>query len=169
MENYIITNEWYIFNAEPDEVNAEKEEIIEDVKKIRAELIRLSEDGEIEQSIKHIKNAWEKVIRKIYAEYELKQAEKTNCFLTDMFISKFSSLLGGLDAIESGEELDKELQNDKLLRRDVKKLVERFTPFLPFLEIISGGVTVGKHVIKNKTSEMENDEKWAQRTNSSTE
>ena len=67
-----------------------------------------------------------------------------------MLISRFSDLLGGLDAIESSEELGKELRADKLLRRDVKSIVERFTPFLPFLGIISGGVTVGKHVIKHK-------------------
>ena len=69
-----------------------------------------------------------------------------------MVISKFSDLLGGLDAIESSKEFDKELKNDKLLIRDVKKIVERFMPFLPFLGIISGGVTVGKHVIKHKSS-----------------
>ena len=67
-----------------------------------------------------------------------------------MLISKFSDLLGGLDAIESSEELDKELRTDKLLRRDVKSIVEKFTPFLPFLGILSGGVTVGKHVFKHK-------------------
>ena len=135
-------------NAELEEVNAES---LEDVKKIGAELIRLSEDGEIEQSVKCIKKASEKVIRKLYSVYELKQAEKANCFLTDVLISKFSDLLGGLDAIESSEELDEELENDQLLRRDVKKLVQRITPFLPFLGIISGGATVGKHLIKHKT------------------
>ena len=51
------------------------------------------------------------------------------------------------DAIESSEELEKELNSGKLLRRDVKSIVERFTLFLG---IISGGVTVGKHVIKHK-------------------
>ena len=72
-----------------------------------------------------------------------------------MLLSKFSDLLGGLDAIESSDELEKELQNDKSLRRDVKKLVERFTPFLPFLGIISGGVTVGENVIKHRSSDNE--------------
>ena len=67
-----------------------------------------------------------------------------------MLISRFSDLLGGLDAIESSEELGKELRADKLLRRDVKSIVERFTPFLPFLGIMSGGVTAGKHVIKER-------------------
>ena len=122
----------------------------EELEKKGAELIRLSEDEEIEQSVKTIRKASEKTINKIYAEYEAKQAEKANSFLTDVLISKFSDLLGGLDAIESSEELDNDLKKDKLLRRDVKSIVERFTPFLPFLGIISGGVTVGKHVIKHK-------------------
>ena len=123
----------------------------EDVERKRAELIKLSENGEIEQSVKVIRKASEKTINKIYTEYEAKQADKPNSFLTDMLISRFSDLLGGLDAIESSEELGKELRADKLLRRDVKSIVERFTPFLPFLGIISGGVTVGKHVIKHKS------------------
>ena len=69
-----------------------------------------------------------------------------------MLIRRFSDLLGGLDAIESGDELGKELIADKLLRRDVKSIVERFTPFLPFLGIISGGVAVGQQMIKHKSS-----------------
>ena len=124
----------------------------EDVEKKRAELIKLSEDGEIEQSVKVIRKSSEKTINKIYAEYEAKQADKANSFRTDMLIRRFSDLLGGLDAIESGDELGKELIADKLLRRDVKSIVERFTPFLPFLGIISGGVAVGQQMIKHKSS-----------------
>ena len=75
--------------------------------KRRAELIKLSEDAEIEQSVKVIRKASEKTINTIYAEYEAKQADKANSFLTDMLISRFSDLLGGLDAIENSEELDK--------------------------------------------------------------
>ena len=87
---------------------------------------------------------------KIYAEYERQQAEKANAFLTDLLVSKFADLLGGLEAIESSEELEKELSKDKLLRRDVKFLVEKVTPWLPYLGILSGGITVGKHVMKKK-------------------
>ena len=70
--------------------------------------------------------------------------------------------MGGLDAIESSEELEKELKSDKLLRRDVKSIVEKLTPFLSFLGIISGGVTVGKHVIKHKSSDNETESKWSE-------
>ena len=93
---------------------------------------------------------------KIHAEYEVKQSKKANAFLTDLLISKFAELLGGLDAIESSDELEKELGNDKLLKRDVKSVVEKVSPYLPYLRILSGGVTVGKHVIK-KQSKTDND------------
>ena len=121
-----------------------------EVLKKREELIRLSEDGEISQSPQNLKKASDKVILKIHAEYEAKQAVKANVFLTDLLISKLSDLLGGLEAIESSEELEKELVNDKLLQRDVKSVVEKFTPFLPYLAILSPGVTVGRHVVKRQ-------------------
>ena len=123
-----------------------------DIMKKREELIRLSEDGEISQSVQNLKKASDKVILKIYAEYEVKQAEKANAFLTDLLISKFADLLGGLEAIESSEELEKELVKDKLLKRDVKSVVEKLSPYLPYLGILSGGVTVGKHVIKKQST-----------------
>ena len=45
--------------------------------------------------------------------------QKANEFLTDLIISRFSKSLGGLDAIESPEELSNELKKDELLERDV--------------------------------------------------
>ena len=113
-------------------------------------MLLLSEDGEIPQSVAQLKKASEKQILKIYAEYERQQTEKANVFLTDLLISKFSDLLGGLEAIESSDELEKDLSKDKLLRRDVKSLVEKLTPFLPYLGLLSGGITVVKHVVKKK-------------------
>ena len=122
-----------------------------DVARKHEELLRLSEDGEIQQSVSNLKKASGKQILKIYAEYE-RQVEKANQFLTDLLISKFSDLLGRLEAIESSETLEKELAKDKLLKRDVKFLVEKLTPFLPYLGLLSGAVTVGKHVVKKKYS-----------------
>ena len=75
-----------------------------DVAKKRDELLRLSEDGEIEQSVSALKKASGKQILKLYAEYERREAERANIFLTDLLISKFSDLLGGLEAIESSDE-----------------------------------------------------------------
>ena len=131
--------------------NNEGEE--DEIGKKRNELLQLSEDGEIKQSVAYLKKASNKQILKIYAEYEKLQAEKANVFLTDLLISKFSDLLGGLEAIESSDELEKDLIKDKLLRRDVKNIVEKVTPFLPCIGLLSGGITVGKHVVKKKYKE----------------
>ena len=122
----------------------------EEIARKRNELLLLSEDGEIPQSVAQLKKSSGKQVLKIYGEYERQQAEKANVFLTDLLISKFADLLGGLDAIESSDELEKDIGKDKLLRRDVKLLVERVTPFLPYLGLLSGGITVGKHVVKKK-------------------
>ena len=55
--------------------------------------------------MENLKKANDKVILKIHAEYEVRQAEKANAFLTDLIISKIADLLGGLDAI--GKRIDK--------------------------------------------------------------
>ena len=128
----------------------------EEIDRKRQELLRLSEDGEIKQSVACIKKASNKVVLRIYSEYELVQEEKANAFLTDLLISKFSDLLGGLEAIESADELEKDLEKDKLLKRDVKNIVEKITPYLPCLRLISGGITVGKHVVKKKYTGKKN-------------
>ena len=124
----------------------------EEINRKRNELLQLSEDGEIDYKVSQLKKASGKVILRIYAEYEMKEAEKANAFLTGLLISKFSDL-GGLEAIESSDELEKDLSKDKLLGRDVKNIVGKLTPFLPYLGLLSGGITVGKHVIKKKYKE----------------
>ena len=130
----------------------------EEITRKRNELLQLSKDGEIKQTVATLKKAFAKQILKLYAEYERQQTEKANAFLTDLLISKFADLLGGLEAIESSEELEKDLIKDKLLKRDVKNLVERVTPFLPCIGLLSGGITVGKHVVKKKYTKEEKKE-----------
>lgn len=119
-------------DVKPITVNEDKRLENNDVDKKWNELIRLSEDGDIDQSVKYLKKASAKVINKLYQDFESKRLEKANSFLTDMLISKFASVLGGLDAIASEEELNSDLQKDKLLKRDVESLVSTVTPFIPF-------------------------------------
>ena len=57
----------------PSEEEKKQKEII----KKRKELVKLSEDGEIKQSVQFLKKASDKVILKIYAEYENKQKKQT--------------------------------------------------------------------------------------------
>ena len=84
----------------------------EESNKKRDELLKLAEDGEIERSVSYIQKASQKVINKIYSEYERKRLENANEFFTHLLISKFSSTLGGLDAIDSPEILASELKTN---------------------------------------------------------
>ena len=93
------------------------------IKIISVKLLRLSQCGEVDYSISAIKKASSKRIDKIYSEYERKLMTKVNEFLTDLLISRFPSLLGGLDAVQSAEDLEKELQNDKQLKSNVEKVL----------------------------------------------
>ena len=65
-------------------------------------------------------------------------------------------MLGALDAIENSIELDKELQKDRMLKSDIESIVKQVTPFLPFLGILSGGITTGKHVFNHMNKDTSN-------------
>ena len=134
----------------------EKEEPEPDnTEKTRDELLKVAEDGDLDKSVTYIKKASQKVINKLYTEYERKRMQKANEFLADLLISKFSNTLGGLEAIESPDELTNELKKDELLKRDIYSLVEKVTPFIPFWGILSGGITAAKHVYEHKTKQQD--------------
>ena len=94
-----------------------------DVDNVRLILIQLAEAGEIPQSVKCIEKANNKVVKKIYAKYQMKEQDKNNAVLTDVLITKFSELMGMLNTVPSGELLAVELREDKLLQRISKKLL----------------------------------------------
>ena len=123
-----------------------KEDPLKEEKEKRETLIRLAEDGEIDKSVAHIKKASKKVIDKLYEEYERKRMRRANEFITEHLITKFAETLGGLDAIELPGELSEELRKDELLRRDVYSVVEKLSPYIPFIGILSGGITTAKHI-----------------------
>ena len=105
-----------------EDVNKEVAEVVsdenakDDRNNKRVELSRFSKGGEINYSISAIKKASSKKIGKMYSNYERERMIKANEFLTDLLIFRFADLLGGLDAVQSVEELDKELRNHKLLK-----------------------------------------------------
>ena len=70
------------------------------------ELIQLAEDGELDQSVKYIMKASVKIVNKTYSEYEEIRMQKAIEFLTDLVISKFSSLLGGFDTIQDPKQME---------------------------------------------------------------
>ena len=139
-------------NVEPQNDNT-------DLEKKRDELLKLAEDGDLDKSVAYIEKASQKVINKLYTEYERKRMQKANEFLIDLLVSKFSNTLGGLDAIEFPEELTKDLKKDELLKRDVYTLVEKISPFIPFLGFLSGGITTTKHVYDHKNKQQDENSK----------
>ena len=133
-----------------DTVEVEETQSLEDKK--RLELIKSSENGELTQSVKYIKKASNKVINKLHSEYVYMQQDKTNEILADVLIVKFSELMGILDTVASSDELTSELREDKLLQGNVKSAVSFLTPFIPFIGLVSGGATPGKHVMKHRAA-----------------
>ena len=121
-----------------------------DVDNVRLILIQLAEAGEIPQSVKCIEKSNNKVIKKIYAKYQMMEQDKNNAILSDVLITKFSELMGLLNTVPSGELLAAELREDKLLQRDIKKVVGFISPFIPFIGVITGGATLGKHVMQQQ-------------------
>ena len=120
----------------------------------RMKMIQLSEVGEISQSVKYIKKASDKVICKLYAEYLYREQDKTNAVLADTVIVKFADLLEMLNTVPSAKDLAVELREDKLLQGNIKTAITFIAPFIPFIGLVTGGATVGKHVMrKNKPTE----------------
>ena len=70
--------------------------------------------------------------------------KKANEFLTDLFLSKFAGVLGGLDAIEYEEVLARTLQRGELLKRGVMRRFEAIAPYVRLVGLVGGGVTVAK-------------------------
>ena len=123
----------------------------DEIERKREELIKFAKDGQINRNVKTIKKASNKVIERYYNKYERKRMQKANEFLTDQLISKFADTLGGLDAIESPDVLSDELRKDDLLKNDVPNVVEKISPYTPFLGFLSGGITTAKHVYEHKS------------------
>ena len=124
----------------------------------RMRMVQLAEAGEISQSVKYIKKASDKVISKLHAEYLMIEQDKNNTILSDVLITKFSELMGMLQTVPSGELLAAELREDKLLQGDIKKAVGFISPFIPFIGAITGGATLGKHMMRQRNENFENNE-----------
>ena len=116
----------------------------------RMKMIQLAEIGEVSQSVKYIKKASDKIICKLYAEYIYREQDKTNAVLVDTLIVKFADLLEMLNTVPSAKDLAVELKEDKLLQGNVKTAITFIAPFIPFIGLITGGATAGKHVMRKQ-------------------
>ena len=83
------------------------------------------------------------------------EQDKNNAILSDVLITKFSELMGMLQTVPSGELLAAELREDKLLQGDIKKAVSFISPFIPFIGAITGGATLGKHIMRQRNGNVD--------------
>ena len=127
----------------------------EKVDQKRMKMIQLSETGEVSQSVGYIKKASDLVICKLYANYVYREQEKTNAVLAETLIVKFADLMEMLDQVSSAKDLATELKEDKLLQGNVKAAINFIAPFVPFIGIVTGGATVGKHVMRKQAESAE--------------
>ncbi|CAB3982130.1 Hypothetical predicted protein [Paramuricea clavata] len=112
--------------------------------KKREKLLELSKDGLIEKHANFIRKSNKSVVDKLYNEYENQRMSCASDFLSTLIISKFASVLGSLNAVESSEKLSEELLNDKLLKDDVAYLTRTISPNIPFIGLISGLPQIGE-------------------------
>ena len=116
----------------------------------RDELIQLSEEGKIKYKKKFLKEADDETIEKISNEYVKKQLDATNEQLADIIVGKFSDLLKQTNVVDKECKLIKELSENKMFRNDLKSFVGCVTPYLPYIGLISGLLTVGGYVVYKK-------------------
>ncbi len=113
---------------------------------IRSELVGLAEKGEIKHSVKYVKKANRDALEKIKAEYDRKQLEETNEYLSDVIVEKFSEFMKGLDMIDDAESMKDDLTRNRMVKKDLKNLLGYVTPFIPLIGLVCGVTIVGKHV-----------------------
>ncbi len=128
-----------------------------DVERKRGELICWIKQGnKLSKSIKQLEKSSPNVIEKVYDEWMTERNEKASAALCDLVTSKFALLLGGLDAIEDPKTLEQELKSNELLRADIERITMTIAPYIPFIGILSGGLTTLRAVQahrKNKRSD----------------
>ena len=122
----------------------------------RKKLIELSNDGVVDKTSGFIRKSNKDVIDKLYGEYDQHQRMSyASEFLSNLIISKFASVLGSFNMVESSDQLSEELLGDKLLKDDVAYLTRTVSPNIPFIGLISGGCTTAKHVVAHKWNKKE--------------
>lgn len=119
---------------------------------IRKDLIKAAEEGYITQKVEYIK-CTNKALEKIHKAYEVKRKKDADAFLTDLLISQFSSILGGLDAIEDPKTLTDELKDNNILRKDVESAISVVSPYIPLIGLLGGIVIISRHIYQHKSNQ----------------
>ena len=89
--------------------HSEKPSVVADdasaTQSLRSELITLAEKHEIKHSVAYIKKASHSALEKIRGEYERKQLEETNEYLTETLMGKLSEFMEGDNMIDDAKSM----------------------------------------------------------------
>ena len=120
---------------------------------IRAELITLAEKHEIKHSVAYVKKASQGALEKIKEDYERKQLEETNDYLSETLMGKLSEFMESADMIDDAKSMEEELARNKMVKRDLKNILGHITPYIPLIGLVCGATIVGKHVYNKKPAD----------------
>ena len=140
--------------SHPTQANAQAD----DVQLLRNELITLAEKHEIKHSVAYIKKASHSALEKIKGEYERKQLEETNKYLSETVMGKLSEFMEGVNMIDDAKKMEEELLHNKMVKRDLKNILRYVTPYIPLIGLVCGVSIVGKHMYNRKDSNPTTDE-----------
>ena len=144
----------------PERLNNTSEPVSEtqnadQIQNVRAELITLAEKGEIKHSVKYIKKASQNALEKIKGDYERKQLEETNDYLSETLMGKLSEFMEATNMIDDAKSMEEELVHNKMIKRDLKNILGYVTPYIPLIGLVCGVTIVGKHVYNKKPEEAQ--------------
>ncbi len=132
--------------SHPTQANAQAD----DTQSLRNELITLAEKHEIKHSAAYIKKASHSALEKIKSDYERKQLEETNEFLTETLMGKLSELMEEANMIDDAKSMEEELTHNKMVKKDLKNILGYVTPYIPLIGLMCGVSIVGKHMYNRK-------------------
>ncbi len=148
MEDQVTSETFNDHNEKPDVVADDAERFTSQT--LRSELITLAEKHEIKHSVAYIKKASHSALEKIKGEYERKQLEETNEYLTETLMGKLSELMEGANMIDDTKSMEEELVRNKMVKRDLKNILGYVTPYIPLIGLVCGVSIVGKHMYNRK-------------------
>ncbi len=137
----------------------ETQNTADQLQSVRAELLTLAEKREIKYSAAYIKKAGQKTLEKIKVDYERKQLEETNDYLSETLMGKLSEFMEATEMIDDAKSMEKELVHNKMVKKDLRNILGYITPYIPLIGLVCGVTIVGKHVYNKKPTEPEPEEK----------
>ena len=87
----------------------------------KEKLLQLVAEKKIRHTAKYIESTTtDEMLEKIYNDYQRKQLDETNEKIANKLIKQVSGLMESLELVEDSESLKKDLEDNELLKRDVK-------------------------------------------------